>query len=204
MSPNPHFAYHAGQRLHVSAHGMYGFAILSSMNYRQMMKFAVEYHQLATPVVECKFSEAGGFANWTFEPAPKADEDARIAKFTIEMQFGILIPICDVIGPEFAPANFVSHSRHPTTRRTIPGFLGPRCVRTAEERNAVRLGMARRHAEAWKRNHLPNGPRFVRRNDRAAPDPLRTGRKTAALSDGEPAAPNKARRRCQGVKLESR
>ena len=104
MSANPHFAYHAGQRLHVSAYGMYGFAILSSMNYRQTMKFGVEYHQLATPVVECEFSEAGGCANWTFAPAPKADEDARIAKFTIEMQFGILISLFrDVMGPEFAP-----------------------------------------------------------------------------------------------------
>src|ERR1700677_237155 len=42
-SRDPHFAYHAGLRFHVSAYGMYGFAILSSTDYRQTMQFAVKY-----------------------------------------------------------------------------------------------------------------------------------------------------------------
>ena len=46
LSPDPHFSYHTGLRFHLSAYGMYGFAILSSMNYRQTMQFAEKYHQL--------------------------------------------------------------------------------------------------------------------------------------------------------------
>jgi hypothetical protein len=40
LSREPHFSYHAGLRFHLSAYGMYGFAILSSMSYRQTMQFA--------------------------------------------------------------------------------------------------------------------------------------------------------------------
>jgi hypothetical protein len=40
-SRDPHFAYRTGLQFHVSAYGMYGFAILSSVNYRQTMQFGV-------------------------------------------------------------------------------------------------------------------------------------------------------------------
>src|SRR3979490_1355912 len=59
-----HFAYHAGLRFHVSAYGMYGFAILSSMNYRQTMQFAETYHQLATPLTQLPFQEKNGWRGW--------------------------------------------------------------------------------------------------------------------------------------------
>src|SRR5260370_41322555 len=49
LSPNPHFAYHTGLRFHVSTYGMYGFAILSSTNFRRTMAFTVEYQRLAAP-----------------------------------------------------------------------------------------------------------------------------------------------------------
>src|SRR5260370_40598131 len=57
LSRDPHFSYHTGLRFHLSAYGMYGFAILSSMNYRQTMQFAEKYHQLATPLTELRFKE---------------------------------------------------------------------------------------------------------------------------------------------------
>jgi hypothetical protein len=57
LSGDPHFSYHTGLRFHLSAYGMYGFAILSSINYRQTMQFAEKYHQLATPLAEIRFKE---------------------------------------------------------------------------------------------------------------------------------------------------
>ena len=51
QSKDPHFAYHTGLKTHVSLYGMYGFAILSSMNFRETMRFAEKYHLLATPLV---------------------------------------------------------------------------------------------------------------------------------------------------------
>jgi AraC-like DNA-binding protein len=103
LSNDPHFAYNTGLRLHVSAYGMYGFAILSSMNYRQTMRFATQYHQLATPLATIDFSERGGHGIWTFAPLPNARIDARLYKFLVEMQFGITLSLHrDIMGPSFA------------------------------------------------------------------------------------------------------
>ncbi len=98
-----HFAYHAGLRFHVSAYGMYGFAILSSMNYRQTTHFALKYHQLATPLSEIHFEEESGCGIWTLTPLPHSRVNARLYKFLVEMQFGIILSLHrDVMGPSFA------------------------------------------------------------------------------------------------------
>src|SRR5258708_6431693 len=90
LSRDPRFAYHTGLRFHLSAYGMYGFAILSSMNYRQTMQFAETYHQLATPLTEFRFKESSGCGVWTITPMSHARIDASLYKFLVEMQFGKL------------------------------------------------------------------------------------------------------------------
>jgi AraC-type transcriptional regulator len=57
LAPDPDFAYLTGLRFHVST---YGFAILSSTNFRQTMRIAMQYHQLATPLAEIFFRETEG------------------------------------------------------------------------------------------------------------------------------------------------
>jgi AraC-like DNA-binding protein len=104
LSRDPHFAYHAGLRLHVSAYGMYGFAILSSTNYRRTMKFVMDYYQLAAPLADVEFREEGRFGIWAFAPLQDADLDARTTEFVIEMQFGVMTSLFrDVMGTAFAP-----------------------------------------------------------------------------------------------------
>jgi AraC-like DNA-binding protein len=106
-SNDPHFAYHAGLRFHISAYGMYGFAILSSVNYRQTMKFAVEYHQLATPLVTMGFTENDGCATWRLDPLSHARIDARLYKFIVELQFGIMLSLHrDFMGSAFFVREF--------------------------------------------------------------------------------------------------
>lgn len=61
LTADPYFAYHTGLRFHVSSYGMYGFAILSSTNFRQTMRFAVKYHELATPPVRDRVPRARQF-----------------------------------------------------------------------------------------------------------------------------------------------
>src|SRR6266403_2232913 len=107
-----HFAYHTGLRFHVSAYGMYGFAILSSINYREAMKFAVKYHQLATPLVTMEFKENDGYGIWLLNPLSYARIDARLYKFIVEMQFGIILSLHrDFMGSSFFVREFqVTHS----------------------------------------------------------------------------------------------
>jgi AraC-like DNA-binding protein len=106
-SHDPHFAYRAGLRFHVSAYGMYGFAILSSINYRQTMKFAVKYHELATPLVAMEFEENDGYGTWLVSPLSYARIDARLYKFIVEMQFGITLSLHrDFMGSSFFVREF--------------------------------------------------------------------------------------------------
>jgi hypothetical protein len=86
---------------------MYGFAILSSMNYRQTMQFAVNYHLLATPLTNMQFSETDGCGMWHLNPISNTRIDSRLYKFIVEMQFGIILSLHrDVMGPSFSARQF--------------------------------------------------------------------------------------------------
>ena len=90
---NLHFAYSVGLRFHVTDYGMYGFAMLSSTNYRRTMQFMMDYHQLSTPLAEIGFNEAGGCGIWTFTPMAHPRIDASLYRFLVEMQFGIFLSL---------------------------------------------------------------------------------------------------------------
>ncbi len=105
LSPDPHIAFKIGLRFHVSTYGMYGFAILSSVNFRQTMSFAVEYHELAAPLADISFGEEGGRASWTIAPKPHPMVDAALYRFITELQTGVHIALHrDVMGRSFSPA----------------------------------------------------------------------------------------------------
>jgi AraC-like DNA-binding protein len=100
---NPHFAYSTGLRFHFTDYGMYGFAMLSSTNYRKTMQFAMQYHQLAAPLAEIDLKEASGCGIWTITPMAHPHIDASLYRFLLEMQFGITVSLHrDFMGPSFA------------------------------------------------------------------------------------------------------
>jgi len=104
LSRDPRFAFQAGLRFHVSSYGMYGFAILSSTNFRQTMHFAENYHELATPLADVSFKEEDDRGVWTIVPIPHPRVDAPLYKFLVELQFGIHVSLHrDVMGPSFVP-----------------------------------------------------------------------------------------------------
>jgi AraC-like DNA-binding protein len=101
---NPHFAFHLGLRFHVSTYGMYGFAILSSTDFRQTMAIAMKYHQLASPLVDIEFTEQAGVAAWTMLPKSYPRIDAELYQFIVELQTGVHLSLHrDVMGPSFRP-----------------------------------------------------------------------------------------------------
>ena len=107
LSRDPNFPFLTGLRTHVASYGMYGFAILSSMDFRQTMQFVVRYHQLATPVVKLRFSEERGRAAWAVDPIAHPSIDVRLYRFIVEVQFGIIVSLHrDVMGSSFNPVSF--------------------------------------------------------------------------------------------------
>jgi AraC-like DNA-binding protein len=81
---------------------MYGFAILSSTDFRRTMAFVVEYHQLAAPLVDVQFSEKDKVAVWTMSPFPFPQVDAPLYKFIVELQAGVHMSLHrDIMGQSF-------------------------------------------------------------------------------------------------------
>jgi AraC-like DNA-binding protein len=104
LSHNPFFAYHAGLRFHASTQGMYGFAILSSTNYRRTIQFAIKYHRLATPLADISFHEEGARGIWLINPAPYPFVDPSLYRFLVDLQLGIHVSLHrDVMGASFVP-----------------------------------------------------------------------------------------------------
>jgi AraC-like DNA-binding protein len=124
LAPNPHFAYLTGLRSHISTYGMYGFALLSSTNFRQTMQIAMQFHQLATPLTEIFFREVDGSGVWTIVPLPHLLIDADLYKFLVELQFGHIVSLHrDVMGPAFAPSELhVTFAEPNGIRGTVPPF----------------------------------------------------------------------------------
>lgn len=114
LTRNPQFAFQTGLSFHVSTYGMYGFAILSSINFRQTMRFAIAYHRLAAPTTEISFSEQDGRAVWSVAPVPHPLVDAPLYKFLVELQFGAHVALHrDTMGPSFVPKELRMTYRQP-------------------------------------------------------------------------------------------
>jgi AraC-like DNA-binding protein len=104
LSRDPHLPYRIGTSIHISAYGMYGFAILCCPDFRKTMAFAELYHALAAPLATIEFNEKEGFASWVIEPNARAATDPQVYRFITEMQIGIHISLMrDVMGSAFAP-----------------------------------------------------------------------------------------------------
>jgi AraC-like DNA-binding protein len=104
LSIDPHLPYRTGASVHISAYGMYGFAILCSPDFRKTMTFAEMYHVLAAPLATIEFRESDGLARWIIEPNARAATDPRVYRFITEMQVGIHISLMrDIMGPAFTP-----------------------------------------------------------------------------------------------------
>ena len=103
---------------------MYGFAILSSTNFRQTMRFIRRYHDLATPLGEVSFKEEGGSGVWRGVPAVHPDADPVLYRFIVELYVGSLTSILrDVMELSFGPSElhvtFGPSDRSPSDRETF-------------------------------------------------------------------------------------
>jgi AraC-like DNA-binding protein len=104
LSGDPHLPYRIGTSIHISAYGMYGFAILCCPDFRKAMAFAELYHALAAPLATIEFTEADGTASWVIEPNARTATDPQLYRFITEMQIGIHISLMrDIMGAAFTP-----------------------------------------------------------------------------------------------------
>jgi AraC-like DNA-binding protein len=104
LSRDPHLPFAIGLSVHLSAYGMYGYAMLCSTDFRRTMDFATRYHQLATPLASISFEERDGLGIWTIEPVLHPKIDSRLYRFVTEVQIATHVSLHrDIMGPSFRP-----------------------------------------------------------------------------------------------------
>jgi AraC-like DNA-binding protein len=97
-------AFAVGARLHLSAYGMYGYALICSPTMREFFDFAVRYHPLATPTIELRWRQQGDLAVWEFREVYREIMSADLRDFVLRQQ---MMTTCthmrDMVGPAIPP-----------------------------------------------------------------------------------------------------
>src|SRR6516165_3673080 len=116
LSRDSSLAFRAGESMHVASLGMYGFAILSSTDFRRTMSFCERYHVLSTPLVTLRFREDHGEGAWSVDPLVQTPISDPLYRFIVEMQMGIILSLMrDVMDGSFSPRKLRSLSRSRVT-----------------------------------------------------------------------------------------
>jgi Arabinose-binding domain of AraC transcription regulator, N-term len=83
LPSDPHLPYRVGTSIHLSAYGMYGFAICCCPDFRKAMAFAEVYHALAAPLATIEFTDEKGVASWVIEPNARAATDPQLYRLAL-------------------------------------------------------------------------------------------------------------------------
>lgn len=79
-------AFAIGARLHLSAYGMYGYALMCSPTMRDFFDFAVRYQPLATPTVRLEWRTEGAVAVWRFREIYRDVMSSDVRTFLVRQQ----------------------------------------------------------------------------------------------------------------------
>jgi AraC-like DNA-binding protein len=108
LSRDSSLAFRAGESMHIATFGMYGFAILSSADFRKTMSFCERYHVLSTSLVTLTFREDHGEGVWLVDPLVETPINDPLYRFIVEMQMGIILSLMrDVMDGSFSPKEVV-------------------------------------------------------------------------------------------------
>lgn len=84
LSNDPALALRAGQRMHVTTYGMYGYALLSSATPAEARDFAGRYIRVVGPVCDCTMSSDGTTVFVAFQPMHWPDPTDSAHRFAVE------------------------------------------------------------------------------------------------------------------------
>jgi AraC-like DNA-binding protein len=128
LSRDPATPFKVGARLHLSAYGMYGYALMSCLSLRDYFKLGVKYHRLATPTLTIEWTEYPDKAVWTFPDAFISSPSRELREFLIEQQFTQHVThLQDVAGRSCPPMKACFSYPAPAHADIYPEYLGCPC-----------------------------------------------------------------------------
>ncbi len=114
LTPQPgRLAFNAGAQLRLASYGMYGFAMMTSPNFRHALDFSIRYHQLATPTVLMSLS-----VDDDDEIAVMRIQDVlhlpELQVFNLELQFSLIQSLSrDMVSDDFCFESISTTYRQP-------------------------------------------------------------------------------------------
>lgn len=117
-----------GSRLHLSAYGMYGYALMSCLSLRDYFRLGVKYHSLATPTLTIEWTEYPDRAVWSFPDAFVSSPSRELREFLIEQQFTQHVThLQDVAGRSCPPLQASFSYPAPAHAEVYSQYLGCPC-----------------------------------------------------------------------------
>ncbi|MBS0527964.1 MAG: AraC family transcriptional regulator [Proteobacteria bacterium] len=103
LSNDPAVALRAGQRMHVTAYGMYGYALLSSATHVEARDFAARYIRVVGPFCDFTVSTDEATVAVAFDPLHWPDPTDNVHRFAVEFALSAhLTATKDRVGSHFA------------------------------------------------------------------------------------------------------
>lgn len=128
LSCDPDTPFKVGARLHLSAYGMYGYALMSCLSLRDFFRLGVKYHHLATPALSIDWMEYSDRVVWLFPDALISSPSRELKEFLIEQQFSAHVThIRDVTSPDCSPIEARFPYPAPAHADRYPEYLGCPC-----------------------------------------------------------------------------
>jgi AraC-like DNA-binding protein len=87
LSNDPAIAFRAGQRMHIAAFGMYGYALLASPTRAASIAFAARYGRVLGALTDVAFERDEDRATYTFEPLLSRNPLDDVYRFALEFAF---------------------------------------------------------------------------------------------------------------------
>lgn len=102
MTSSNSCALRAGERMHITSYGMYGYALMSSQYSDDVFRFALKYHHVMGPVADIAYTRDGDGSAFVYTPllATSASED--LYRLVVEFQLASHHTLIhDLFGPSF-------------------------------------------------------------------------------------------------------
>ena len=127
--------------MHVTAYGMYGYALLSSPTHMAGIDFAVKHQAVMGPIARLSFHQEKDVAVFSYDPAIELDPAQDLYRFAMEFQLAGHVTIFrDLYGPAFNFSEVRTTYAAPAHARLYkPLFKCP--VRFNEARDELRLDL---------------------------------------------------------------
>lgn len=128
LSTDPAIAFKVGMRMHLSAYGMYGYALMCSVTIRDFFDLGVKYHKLATPTLSIQWREDNDNAVWYFPDAFISAPSKELKQFLLEQQFAQHVThLKDVAGADCVPLRADFAFAAPKHMDSFERYLGCPC-----------------------------------------------------------------------------